>query len=79
MVIPEHRGGGVLLPAAYIGVSSALAHERLGHRGLSADKVKLEELGSITVSNQRDKDDGKLTYVRRLSTITYLSRREPRF
>ncbi len=51
-MIPEHRGGG--LPAAYIGKSSDLAHERLGHR-IVADKAKLEELG-ITVSNQRDKD-----------------------
>jgi hypothetical protein len=52
MVIPENGGGD--LPAAYVGMSSDLAHDRLGHR-IVADKTKLQELG-ISILQQRNKD-----------------------
>ena len=54
MVIPEYRGGD-LLPAAYVGVSFDVAHDRLCHRILP-DNVKLEELGIRVLHQQRGKD-----------------------
>ena len=54
MVIPEYSGGD--LPAAYVGVSFDVAHDRLCHRILP-DNVKLEELlGTRILHQQRDKD-----------------------
>jgi len=73
MVIPEYSGGD--LPAAYVGVSFDVAHDRLCHRILP-DNVKLEgAAGAPGFFISSETRIGSVTSVKRLSTITYLFQR----